>query len=58
MIIGDCNANLGQTENSLFGPTMVDFCEENNLVISPKEILPKTHTLTSGTERITYIKPG
>ena len=40
MIIGDWNANLGQSGNSLFGPIMVDFCEENNLVISTKELLP------------------
>ena len=36
MIIGDWNANLGQSGNSLFGPIMIDFCEENNLVISTK----------------------
>ena len=40
MIIGDWNANLGQCGNSIFKPTMVDFCEENNLVISTKELLP------------------
>ena len=40
MIIGDWNANLGQSGNSLFGSTMVDFCEENNLVITTKELLP------------------
>ena len=40
MIIGDWNANLGQSGNSIFEPTMVDFCEENNLVISTKELLP------------------
>jgi hypothetical protein len=40
MIIGDWNANLGTSGNSLFGPTMVDFCEENNLVISTTKLLP------------------
>ena len=40
MIIGDWNANLGLSGTSLFGPTMLDFCEENNLIISTKELLP------------------
>ena len=40
MIIGDWNANLGVSGVSLFGPTMEDFCDENNLTISTKHILP------------------
>ena len=40
MIIGYWNANLGTSGNSLFGQTMVDFCEENNLVISTTKLLP------------------
>ena len=40
MVIGDWNANLREGGKSLFGPTMIDFCKENNLVISTKSILP------------------
>ena len=40
MIIGDWNANLGISGNSLFGPIMEDFCTENNLIISTKRLLP------------------
>ena len=40
MIIGDWNANLGISGNSLFGPIMEDFCSENNLIISTKKLLP------------------
>ena len=40
MIIGDWNANLRENGNSLFGPTMLDFCNENNLVVSTKSLLP------------------
>ena len=42
MIIGDWNANIGQNGNSLFGPIMMDFCEENNLIVSTKELLPSS----------------
>ena len=45
MIIGDWNANLGISGNSLFGPTMEDFCKENNLIISTKSLLqPDTYS--------------
>ena len=37
MIIGDWNANLGDSGNSLFGPIMEEFCNENNLIISTKK---------------------
>ena len=40
MIIGDWNANLGISGASLFGPTMEEFCDENNLTISTKSLLP------------------
>ena len=40
MIIGDWNANLGISGNALFRPIMEEFCHENNLIISTKEILP------------------
>ena len=39
MIIGDRNANLGDSGSSIFKPLMLDFCSENNLVISTKTIL-------------------
>ena len=40
MIIGDWNANLGDSGSSIFKPLMLDFCRENNLIISTKTILP------------------
>ena len=40
VIIGDFNANLGQTGTNLFAGHMSDFCEENNLFISSKILLP------------------
>ena len=40
MIIGDWNANLGTSGNSLFGPILEEFCKENNLIISTKRLLP------------------
>ena len=40
MIIGDWNANLGTSGNSLFGPIMEEFCKENNLIISTQNLLP------------------
>ena len=55
MIIGDWNANLREGGNSLFGPTMLDFCNENNLVISSKSILPNdSYTHVSSREGNTY----
>ena len=51
MIIGDWNANLRENGNSLFGPTMLDFCNENNLAISTKSLLPAdsyTHVSVRG----------
>ena len=48
MIVGDWNANLMDGSNSLFGPTMSDFCKENNLFISTKLLLPSdTYTYVS-----------
>ena len=45
MIIGDWNANLGISGNTLFSPIMEEFCNENNLIISSKELLPyDTHS--------------
>ena len=41
MIVGDWNANLKTGGNSLFGRLMVDFCNENNLIISDKMLLPE-----------------
>ena len=42
MIVGDWNANLKIGGNSLFGRLMVDFCNENSLIISDKVLLPET----------------
>ena len=45
MIIGDWNANLGISGNALFRPIMEEFCNENNLIISTKKLLPQdSHT--------------
>ena len=55
MVIGDWNANLREGGNSMFGPTMVDFCKENNLIISTKSILPPdSYTHISNREGNTY----
>ena len=55
MIIGDWNANLRESGNSLFGPIMKDFCNENNLVISTKSLLPPhTYTHVSYRENDTF----
>ena len=40
VIIGDWNANLGNSGSTLFQPLMLDFCNENQLTISSKELLP------------------
>ena len=40
MVIGDWNANLGNSGNTLFAPLMEEFCKENNLTISSKKLLP------------------
>ena len=38
MILGDWNANLRTDQRSLFGKPMIDFCNENNLIIIDKEL--------------------
>ena len=42
MIVGDWNANLKSGGNSMFGKPMSDFCQDNNLTISDKELLPES----------------
>ena len=42
MIVGDWNANLKIGGNSRFGTLMTDFCRDNSLTISDKELLPET----------------
>ena len=39
-VIGDWNANLGNSGTMTFREPMLDFCRENNLVISSYELLP------------------
>ena len=41
VIIGDWNANLGKSGTNLFKPYMTDFCNENQLIISSKLLLPE-----------------
>ena len=40
IIVGDWNANLGVTGNSMFSKPILNFCKDNDLVISDKELLP------------------
>ena len=40
VIIGDFNANLRNTGTNLFAAHMTDFCQENELIISSRVILP------------------
>ena len=37
-VLGDWNANVNSVDLS-FGPNMIEFCNENNLIISSKELL-------------------
>ena len=50
IIIGDWNANLGNGGTKLFQPFMSDFCDENQLIISSKVLLP-SDTYTQVQER-------
>ena len=40
VIIGDFNANLGPTGTKLFTNHLIDFCNEHDLIISSKVLLP------------------
>ena len=40
LIIGDWNANLGNSGTTLFKSFMLDFCNDNQLVVSSKHFLP------------------
>ena len=42
LIIGDWNANLGKSGTHLVQPIMSDFCNENQLILSSKLLLPDT----------------
>ena len=42
MIMGDWNANLKMGGNSMFSTLMTDFCRDNTLTISDRELLPET----------------
>ena len=55
MIIGDWNANLGKLGTTLFQSLMLDFCNENQLTISSKCLLPEnTYTHMHTRERNCY----
>ena len=41
IIIGDWNANLREGSNSLFAPHMLHFCNDQDYIISSKELLPE-----------------
>ena len=40
ILVGDWNANLGQTGQATFAEHMTEFCEEHSLVVSSKVLLP------------------
>lgn len=42
VIIGDWNANLGNSGTNIFQPFMSDFCSENQLILSSQLLLPDT----------------
>ena len=42
LIIGDWNANLGNSGTTIFQPLMLDFCSENQLIISSQHVLPES----------------
>ena len=55
LIIGDWNANLGSSGTTLFQPYMLDFCSENQLVLTSKHFLPdRTYTHVYRREGIEY----
>ena len=41
VIVGDFNANLGQTGTKLFTNHMTEFCSDNNMLISSQLLLPR-----------------
>ena len=52
-IIGDFNAKVGLTGNRLFSNYLTDFCNENELLISDKILLPEdTYTYVSTREGV------
>ena len=54
-IIGDFNANLGITGTRLFTNYMLEFCEENSLLISSKLLLPyNSYTYISTRDNIEH----
>ena len=54
-IIGDFNANLGLTGNKLFSNYLTDFCNENELLISDKILLPEdSYTYVSTREGVPH----
>ena len=40
--MGDWNANLGNSGTNIFRPYMLDFCEENQLLLSTQRLLPES----------------
>ena len=55
VIIGDFNANLRHTGTNLFAALMTDFCQENELIISSRIILPHdTYTYVGHRDGISH----
>ena len=55
MIIGDFNANLGLTGTHLFKNHLLEFCEDNSLIISSKQMLPcNSYSYVSSREGVQY----
>ena len=55
VIIGDFNANLGLTGKKMFTNHMIDFCNENSMIISSQMMLPReTYTYVFSREGVPY----
>ena len=55
VIIGDFNANLGLTGTKLFTNNMIDFCNDNSLLISSQLLLPNdTYSYVCTREGVPY----
>ena len=55
VIIGDFNANLGLTGTKMFTNHMIDFCNENSMIISSQIMLPRdTYTYVFSREGVPH----
>ena len=40
VVLGDWNANIGDVDNSLFAPHLLDFCHDHGYYLSTQSVLP------------------